>query len=162
MTKSPAIIRGALCSFKTLREWERVRRSPHPPRSGPPSPRGEGLNTLRENGCPERGVKLRIAGGITSLNRKRSPFPYEGKALTPRNGSFRPRSGSMATLRSPQDGSAAPDIRRQAQIRQRLSPSPRGEGGPLAGEVTCRPAPLRGAFPADLFTSQADSVEQRL
>ena len=30
--------------LETLREGERVRSSPHPPRSGPPSPRGEGLN----------------------------------------------------------------------------------------------------------------------
>ena len=30
----------------TLREGERVLSSPHPPRSGPPSPRGEGLNAL--------------------------------------------------------------------------------------------------------------------
>ena len=31
---------------------------------------------------PERGVKSRIAGGITSSTAKRSPFPYEGKDLT--------------------------------------------------------------------------------
>ena len=30
----------------TLREGEWVCRSPHPPRSGPPSPQGEGLNAL--------------------------------------------------------------------------------------------------------------------
>ena len=30
------------------------------------------------------------------IHRKRSPFPYEGKALTPLNGSIRPRSGSVA------------------------------------------------------------------
>ena len=34
---------GHLCiSARTLREGERVCRSPHPPRSGPPSPQGEG------------------------------------------------------------------------------------------------------------------------
>ena len=46
--------------------------------------------TLRERERPERGVKARIAGGITSSTAERSPFPYEGKDLTPLNRSARP------------------------------------------------------------------------
>ena len=40
---------------------------------------------------------------------------------------------SAATLRSPQDGSVAPDIGSQTPLRPRYCPSPRGEGGPLRG-----------------------------
>ena len=37
----------------TLREGERVCRSPHPPRSGPPSPQGEGQGARKfGRGCP--------------------------------------------------------------------------------------------------------------
>ncbi len=58
----------------TLREGERVCRSPHPPRSGPPSPRGEGLNA-RQSGrdCECRARRSR------SLNPAgRSPSPVSG------------------------------------------------------------------------------------
>ena len=62
------------------------------------------------------------------IHRKRSPFPYEGKALTP------PKVGTTynvernpliaATLRSPKYGSVVPDNANQAHIKPCYCPSP--------------------------------------
>ena len=45
LTPPQMSIRSGRTRDFTLRDSKRVCRSPHPPRSGPPSPRGEGLNT---------------------------------------------------------------------------------------------------------------------
>ena len=100
----------------TLRDSRGVCRSPHPPRSGPPSPQGEGHNARLKWGetcnvgrsglsqtsstaerewrvksgewrwqqLRKRELQCRAFVSIeTSSTAKRSPFPYEGKALTP-------------------------------------------------------------------------------
>ena len=46
--------------------------------------------------------KAAAVGRDHLIHRKRSPFPYEGKALTPLNRSARPVGRGAATLRSPQ------------------------------------------------------------
>ena len=86
-----------LLRFKTLREGEPVLRSPHPPQAVPLPLRGEGINAA------EIGARLTMSGSVATLrspafaqesespdcqrnhliHRKRSPFPYEGKDLTP-------------------------------------------------------------------------------
>ena len=69
----------------------------HPPRSGPPSPRGEGLNAAKSGrdlqlrqAKPFAGIGFAVillskamnVGRDHLIHRKRSPFPYEGKDLT--------------------------------------------------------------------------------
>ena len=71
--------------FYTLREGDRVSFSPHPPRSGPPSPRGEGLNTL------EIGAGAHISGAaiaycllpIASVHRSLVPGHSSNSSLLP-------------------------------------------------------------------------------
>ena len=62
------------------------------------------------------------------IHRKRSPFPYEGKALTPPNVGTAYNGGRdpliAATLRSPKYGSVVPDDANQAHIDTCYCPSP--------------------------------------
>ena len=85
---------------KTLREGEQVRSSPHPPRSGPPSPQGEGLNAAFN------GARLTMSGvhGYRRPHPPRSGHPSlrgEGLNAAPRGDcQFRGRRSSSRARRA--------------------------------------------------------------
>ena len=62
--------------LETLRDSEGVHSSPHPPRSGPPSPQGEGLNAPESGrGCECRARRFQIPASEALPDRGRT-FPF--------------------------------------------------------------------------------------
>ena len=112
-------------AFFTLREGERGCRSPHPPRS------------VRLNFAVIALSKAIDVGRDHLIHRKRSPFPYEGKALTPL------KVGETANV-----GRYSSQIRRAKRCREA---GPRA-GAPLPerrrGEAHRRQGWVGGVYPS--------------
>ena len=112
--------------YFTLREGERVCGSPHPPRSGPPSPRGEGQYAVQW-------ARLAMAGAHgyrrTSSTASGPPSPLRGRYKRGLRGSWLRMSGAS------EPGNAALDGLWKCIARQ-------GKSRPLSGVLI--PSPMRG------------------
>ena len=151
----PALV---LFHHETLREGERVCRSPHPPRSGPPSPRGEGQyalanwgltcnvrrDTFLKGGRHSHAARLFVrfdytlicsvanrltSGGITSSTASGPPSPRGEGLNAAQDGRVLTCPAARQRFARRNFGSVAPDIRSLAQISSAFLSFPlRGRG----------------------------------
>ena len=87
---------------ETLRERDRIRSSPHPPRSGPPSAQGTASHILQGEGLSATHIegRLQIAGGTLSIFQC---FAHQHKTL---RGSGSCAAWARVTIEKPAVGTA--------------------------------------------------------